>query len=975
MNSRRTNLFILLAVVLVLAGSAAVVALKPTTLGLDLQGGVEVIYRANPGVDENGKPVPITPDVMSKVVSQIRDRVDATGDSEPEIQTQNQNEVSVQLPGVDNADRVIALVGRGGLLEFFNFEPAVIASDPSPPDPSAGKNADFLEDPDPGSLYDLLKNNQDAKNKDRPEAPPRYYLFNKDTGDLLGQDGQPLPPPAEALAPPANTREELLQPFDGKLPPGAEVVKVPGGFEVAFSRQIDATKASGLEQVEFRDEQGNFVPTYYLLQQPPPDKQLTGADLKSPTAQAASDARGWEVNFRFSNKGKDLFKSLTGDVAKLGRLEGQNRTFAAVVDGRIVSNASVDYNEFPSGISGGTGARITGLAPQEARDLASLLAKGSLPVSLEQLSSSSVSATLGEESLRQAIIAMIAGFALVVLFLLAYYRFLGLVASLALGAFALVYFAVLKGLDTTFTLPGIAGAVLTIGVAADANIVIFERIKEEVRAGASVRAAIARGYPKGFRTIIDANVVTLITAFVLFALATAGVKGFALTLALGVIVSMFTAVLATRALLGLLSGFAFMNRPSFMGASNKPLRWKWNLMARWKLWFLISNIVIIPGVISLASQGLNAGIDFDPHTEIAGAFRPGVGEQDIIDSLGRGGVDTQAVQVQKTEVKGDTAEASRNQYQLEMPTLLGADLAKVRDQLVKDVGYDSATGETNSVGPTFGKQILRSAIYALLLSFFLISIYLTLRFEWKYALPALIAIVHDLLVTLGIYSIIQAEVTSASVAAVLTILGYSLYDTIIVFDRVRENTRLMTRSNFRDVVNRSLLETFTRSLNTMLTVIIPVLALYLFGGETLKTFALALIIGTLSGAFSSIFTAAPVLMLLKEREPQWRSRERRMARTPAVATAGAGPGRGRTGPQAASIPPAPLPAPAIPPNGGVDGGRGPDGDGQGRAGDGAGDGSTAGPNGAPPGSGGIPQRRTPARPPRRSRAERRRDRG
>jgi SecD/SecF fusion protein len=337
------------------------------------------------------------------------------------------------------------------------------------------------------------------------------------------------------------------------------------------------------------------------------------------------------VTLQFTNKGGDKFHDITRLLAQRGLqqanlagAQGSDRdnykqSFAIVLDGEIRSYPSIDFDTLPDGIAGGN-AEITGLESiQEAKDLALVLQTGALPVEFVQVERTDISATLGQDSLHQALIAAIFGLAAVALFLLLFYRFLGVVAIIGLGIYGVLLYGAILIFNVTMTLPGFAGLILTIGVAADANVVIFERIKEEVRAGKSVRAAIAGGYRKGFNTIIDANVVTMITAAVLFMAATGGVKGFALMLLIGTLISMVTAVAATRALLGVLAGFRWFNNPAFMGASAQkiPAWQRVNFIGKTKYWFALSAAVLAIGIGSLALQGLNLGIDFKGGSQVA----------------------------------------------------------------------------------------------------------------------------------------------------------------------------------------------------------------------------------------------------------------------------------------------------------------------------------------------------------------------
>ncbi|MGH2451638.1 MAG: protein translocase subunit SecF, partial [Candidatus Limnocylindria bacterium] len=522
----------------------------------------------------------------------------------------------------------------------------------------------------------------------------------------------------------------------------------------------------------------------------------------------------------------------------------------------------------PDGIAGGS-AQITGLEGlEEAQDLALVLQTGALPVEFVQVDRTQISATLGEDSLREALIAAIGGLLAVALFLLLVYRFLGVVAIVGLGIYGVFLYGAILAFNVTMTLPGIAGIILTIGVAADANIVIFERIKEEVRAGKSVRAAIATGYRKGFATIVDANVVTMITAAVLFAAATGAVRGFALMLLMGTLISMITAVAATRALLGVLAGFRWFNNPAFMGASAQkiPAWQRIDIVGRRRIWFSIASVVLAMAVGLIAFKGLNLGIDFRGGSQIDFETPQAVSVERVREeaaALGRG----DAVIQGRGERRGD----GYTTFQIKTEPLSEAEQARLTQALERDLGGSSFG--VRSVSGSFSEQILRSAILAIVVSLILIVIYVSFRFEFKFALPIFRALFYDVTVAMGVYALLGWEVTAATVAAILTILGYSMYDTIIIFDRVRENMGLMRKSSFAAIANQSLWETVRRSLATSFITLLPVTALILFGGDTLKEFAFALLIGIGSGAYSTIFIATPFLVTLKEREPEWEKRK------------------------------------------------------------------------------------------------------
>ena len=418
------------------------------------------------------------------------------------------------------------------------------------------------------------------------------------------------------------------------------------------------------------------------------------------------------------------------------------------------------------------------------------------------------------------------------------------------------------------TLAGFAGLILTIGVAADANIVIFERIKEEVQAGKSVRAAIGGGYTKGFSTIVDANVVTMITALILFLAATGGVKGFALMLLIGTLVSMVTAVAATRALLGLLAGFRWFDNPAFMGASGQKIpRWqRIDFVGRRNFWFAVSGVVLVVGFASLGIRGLNLGIDFEGGSQITFGTPQAVAVEDVREvatALGKQSAVVQGI--------GSEQDAGFADFRIQTESLTNEEQTDFQQGLQTEL--DATSIGIKTVSASFSNEILRRALLAIVVSLGLLVAYITIRFKgWRFAVPVLVALVHDIFVTLGVYSLTGREVTTATVAAVLTILGYSIYDTIIIFDRIRENIPLMRRSSFAAIANQSLWETIRRSLATTFITLLPVSALFVFGGDTLKDFAFALLVGIGSGAYSTIFIATPVLAMLKDREPEYAKR-------------------------------------------------------------------------------------------------------
>ena len=646
------------------------------------------------------------------------------------------------------------------------------------------------------------------------------------------------------------TKESALAKWGGKVPPGHKLFAVPPNT-VVVRCGAGAVVCPGVGQTN------PTATSWYLMRYTPPEvPEMTGKDLKLSGTRQDFDTRTGEpiVLMDFTDKGGNKFETITRDIAQRGKLlyntvgGGQGdaspflQHFAIVLDREIRSWPTIDFTEYPGGITGSNGAQISGLQSiKEAKDLALVLQTGALPVEFRTLDQTAISATLGKDSLREAKLAAGVGLLAVALFLLILYRFLGLVAVVGLIVYAALLYAAILIFNVTLTLPGIAGLVLTLGVAADANIVIFERIKEEVRAGRSVRAAIQTGYTKGFATIVDANVVTAITALVLFAVATASVRGFALMLLVGTAMSMLTAVLATRAFLAVLAGLKLLESPKLMGASGGGIpRWlKLDYIGRRNTWFAISAAVVLISLGAIAFKGLNLGIDFRGGTQVTFVTPKPVSLETVRTEAGKIGQSN--AQIQGRGASSGPSGDSYRDFSVRTESLTTSEVQGFQSSLTRAV--DAESFGVKNVSASFGRQIARGAILAIIVSLLLIVIYISARFQWKFAVPVLIALAHDIIITIGIYALLGREVTTSTVAAVLTVLGYSIYDTIIIFDRIRENIPLMKRASFRVIGNVSLWETIPRSLATTFITLLPILSLLLFGGDTLKDFAFALFVG------------------------------------------------------------------------------------------------------------------------------------
>jgi SecD/SecF fusion protein len=895
MTDRQRHGLILLLVAGLIAASAVVLISMKTVLGLDLKGGIELVYQGEP-TPQSG----VTADALNRAVDVMRNRVDQLGVSEPEIQTYGGKQISVGLPNVHDTGRAIREVGSTARLEFYDWEANVLLPNGKTPaslkaamssDQSAvalsqgGGNGPGAAGSGSMSLYDAVKlaskqpalSDSACKSANCSRAGPQYYMFGAPGSSACKIAGK-----AAGYTPVPGQHCLISGPDSGPTAHQDLLSGVPAGITASQEHVLTVPQGTVVlqavpPQLPKWPNPSNPSAQFYVLKD---HVALFGKDITNP--QESTDSAGQpDVSFGFSSAGKSAFQNVTGAIARRGSListpsQPLNQHFAVALDTGLLTVPQIDFSKYPDGIPGDTGADISGgFTSSSASDLATQLRLGALPINLKRIAESQVSATLGKQALHDGLIAGAAGLAAVVLFLLFYYRVLGVIATAGLVTYALYFYALIKLIPVTLTLSGIAGLILTIGVAADANIVIFERVKEEIRAGRSVRQGIATGYRKGLTAIIDANVVTILTAFILFVVATADVKGFALTLGVGTAVSLFTAVMMTQAILMTMGSSRAISQPGMLGVAKAKRVWRFDFMGASKFFFSMSGVILLVGALAVGGKGLNLGIDFTGGTRISvGLERPAT-QQQVSSVVRAAGASSASVQ----KVAGDKS-LGQNGFQIS-GKLPPSKVENLKNQLQSRFGIIKRSGgpvfNSNSVGSTFGNTIENAAVIAIIASLVVISIYVALRFEWKFAVPVLIALMHDLLITSGVYALTGRQVTVDTVAALLTILGYSLYDTIIVFDRVRENIPRMPRAAFSQIVNRSMSEVLTRSLATTSCTLMPIVALLLFGGGgVLGDFAFALLIGVASGAYSSIFIASPVLTHWKEREQVYRARRRRL---------------------------------------------------------------------------------------------------
>ena len=564
-------------------------------------------------------------------------------------------------------------------------------------------------------------------------------------------------------------------------------------------------------------------------------------------AQPGFDGQTGEpiVSFRFDQKAARIFGTYTA--------QNIGRRFAIVLDEEIIT-APVIRGAIP----GGTGQISGNFTPDSANDLAVLMRAGALPAEITFVEERTVGAGLGEDSVEAGQIAAVIAAIAVVIFMLAAYGTLGIIANLALAANLVLIIAVLSFLGATLTLPGIAGIVLTMGMAVDANVLIYERIREERRNGRSFMQAIDTGFRQALATILDANITTLIAAFILFYLGSGPIRGFAVTLAIGIVTSVFTAFTLTRLLVTL---WVRWKRPSEL-----PRRWislvpeetKLTFMRFRRLSFPGSAVALVLSVLLFVAVNLNYGIDFKGGTLVE--YRSNAAVADLAEVRTRlSDLNLGEVQVQEfgqpndilikveSQGAGDNAEQSA--------------VAKIRDVMDEDHTFR----RQEVVGPTVSGELAQAGTLAVLAALIAIMGYIWIRFEWQFSIGAVLATTHDVILTIGMFALLQIEFTLASIAAILTIVGYSLNDTVVVYDRIRENLRKYKRMPIPELLDRAINDTVSRTVLTSLTTLIALLALYFLGGEVLSGFVFAMIFGVVIGTYSSIFIAAPLLILFKLR--------------------------------------------------------------------------------------------------------------
>ena len=580
------------------------------------------------------------------------------------------------------------------------------------------------------------------------------------------------------------------------------------------------------------------------------------------------------VTMAMNGSGAQKWQRLTAEAAA----QTPKRSVAVVLDNYVYS-----YPQVQNEIAGGR-TQITGnFTAEEASDLANILRAGKLDAPARIIQADVVGPSLGKEAISDSINSFAIALALVLLYMYFYYSGAGLVANLALLVNMFFIFGILNSFGAVLTLPGMAGIVLTIGMAVDANVIIFERIREELRLGKGIRAALVDGYKNSNSAIIDANVTTLIVGIILYSFGTGPIRGFATTLIIGILTSLFSALFISRVVfesrLGKKKNVAFSTKTT----ENWYTNINFDFLSKRRLAYIVSSIVIVIGLASLFTKGLNLGVDFVGGRSFQVRFDQSVEVSDVAESLSEVLVDAEGnafTPVVKTLGESNQVIITTNYRIGETGPAVDEDItnklyAGVSEFFSEEISReDFFTDETEEaiglvgsrvVGPTIADDIKTGAVYSIIFSLIVVFLYILGRFrKWQFSLGAVAALLHDVLFVLGLFSILdgvlpfQLEVDQAFIAAILTVIGYSLNDTVVVFDRIRENMG-SRKGNFEAGVNKSLNQTLSRTFNTSLTTFFVLLVIFLFGGEVIRGFMFALLVGVLVGTYSSLFIATPVM--------------------------------------------------------------------------------------------------------------------
>jgi len=787
---------------------------KALNLGLDLQGGIHLVMQ----VDTSDMERKEADDAVDKAMTVIINRVDQFGLTEPVVQREGDNRIIVELPGMKDVDRAKSLIGRTARLEFVLLRP--------------DEDIQMIID-----KIDILYVGSDSLSTQTDSTD--VSLFGEDEKADIGKKFSNLLDFQRAGGIPSF---DIL--VDKKEVPRVNAILADPDVQ----RIVQNAHMQFLWGSENEREDNRRV--LYLLNK---ESEMTGDMI--------SDARVVMGTGMEANRPEISMETTSEGVREFARITGANvgKRLAIVLDNTVHSAPNIRDK-----IYGGSSSISGNFTPEEARDLAIVLRAGALPATVNIIEDRTVGPSLGADSVRKSRMALMVGFAVVIVFMVIYYMGAGMVTIIALFLNMLFILAYLAYFRATLTLPGMAGIILTIGMAVDANVLIFERIREELRNGNTPRISVVNGYTRARWTILDSNITTILTAIILYNFGTGPIKGFALTLMVGIVSSVFTALFVTRIIFDILTHYVSLSH-NVMGYMSLFTNAKFGFVKNRRKGFIISGILIIAGVASLAIHGgPKYSIDFLGGTLLEMHYDKPITIAEIRDVLRT--VNVPGTDLATSEIKFIGGDQQDVLLRIVDVGDMQETSTKVKDALWQNMADNVPASREDwilreeQVGPSIGSELKGQAMWAIMLSLVVLIIYITIRFEFKYSIGAILALIHDVLITVGLFSIFGKEISLTIVAALLTIVGYSLNDTIVVFDRIREKLRSGAREGYLEALNNSVNETLSRTVITSFTTLLTVLAIFLFGGSVINDFSFALLIGVVIGTYSSIFVATPLLV-------------------------------------------------------------------------------------------------------------------
>lgn len=585
---------------------------------------------------------------------------------------------------------------------------------------------------------------------------------------------------------------------------------------------------------------------------------LDGSMIKDAGVTTDQDHGGYAVSLQFTVEGSDLFAEGTR-LALAGREpafdEVSRNSIVIILDNEIIS-APVVHEVINSGSCVITSGRVGGFPQDEAGQLSALIRGGALPAELHEINSGSQTASIGETAFEKSIVAGAIGLALIFVIMIVAYSVMGVAACIALLLYVIIVLWVMVGLGAVLTLPGIAGIILSIGMAVDANVVIFSRIREEIINGKTVRVAVQSGFKRALATVLDSQITTIIAALVLYEIGTSTVKGFSLTLMIGIVASLFTAVVVTNLYLSLIADSKMFSKKKFYGVNddNTPkfgLKKEIDFVKNKKIIYIIACTIIIVGLLISTIFGMNYGIDFTGGTKMQvdlGQYVDSASIEKAIKSYDLDNLQIVYSGNDKHEVIIKTTDFLENDQR-----------AAVINTLQDAYGFpDDNVLTSEQFSPSVGSELQKNAVIAVLVAAIGMLIYIIIRFEWKFGIAAVVGVFHDVLMVIAFYAIFRVTVNNPFIAGILTVVGYSINDTIVIFDRIRENLGLMKKKNTTELVNKSINQTIGRSIMTSVTTLVVMIPMLVMTGDAIREFTIPLMAGVVVGCVSSVTICAPL---------------------------------------------------------------------------------------------------------------------